>query len=284
MLLGVSFVEEKCPSCGGPLPAASVDWLTCKFCGAELRPAPGAQYHIWPKVPEPPYAPENERIEVAGIRYCVLGRLARDVVLARKDERLTEMVIVKRGANIQGEWKNIEAIAQGDRDGDSHFKRLLPQLVVRDDKATVYRWRSGFQWTFEDVLAEHKGGVDAKAAVWMWKRVLDTLGWLHKRGFVHGAIAPSHLLIHPRDHGVVMCGWSSASRSPSTEQDVGASAKAISFVLGIQAAPPSIAKLLQEQSTSPSKDAWAVKDMLDAAAYEAYGPPRYHRFQMAGWG
>jgi hypothetical protein len=118
----------------------------------------------------------------------------------------------------------------------------------------------------------------------MWKRTLDMLGWLHQRGWAHGDVTPAHLLIHPRDHGVVLAGWSSAVRGGSASTDIGESARAIAYVLGIQATPAPIAKLIQEQSSAPASDAWAVKDMLDAAAHEAYGPPRYHQFQMAGWG
>src|SRR5439155_6093800 len=100
--------------------------------------------------------------------------------------------------------------------------RMLPQQVLRGkaDKserpAIVYRWRSGFQWTFDEMLVEHKGGVDPRAAVWMWKRVLDMLGWVHRGGWAHGNIGPSQLLVHPRDHGVALVGWSRAVKEGST--------------------------------------------------------------------
>src|SRR5207249_4933345 len=144
------------------------DWLVCKFCGAELKPAPGAQYHIWPKLEEPPHAPEKPRITIGGVRFCVLGQLGRgeiaDVLLARRDARVTEMVVIKLARNasdfsrLDREWSAIADIASKDREGDVYFRRMLPQQVLRGkaDKserpAIVYRWRSGFQWTFDEML------------------------------------------------------------------------------------------------------------------------------------
>jgi hypothetical protein len=294
----VTYVEEKCPSCGGPLPAASIDWLVCKFCGAELRPAPGAQYHIWPRIEEPPYAPENPRVSIAGVRFCVLGQLARgehaDVLLARRDVRLTEMVALKIArdgsdhARIGREWSSLGELSKMERDGEVHFKRLLPQRVLQgkvdgsERPASVFRWRSGFHWTFEDALAEHKGGVDPRAAVWLWKRVLDVLGWIHQGGWVHGAIVPAHLLIHPRDHGVVLVGWSNAKHGGSPSDDIAASARAVVGLLGAQSGP--IAELAREQSSAPASSAWGVRTLVDEAAHAAFGPPRYHQFRLSGWG
>jgi hypothetical protein len=297
--LTVSYVEEKCPSCGGPLPH-SADWLVCKFCGAELKPAPGAQYHIWPKTEDPPFAPEKPRVSISGVRFCVLGQLGRgevaDVLLARRDSRVTEMVVIKMArdgsdvSRLGREWSAIADIASKDREGDVYFRRMLPQPVVNGlvdgskRVASVFRWRSGFQWTFDDLLVENKAGVDPRAGVWLWKRVLDMLGWVHRGGWAHGSIAPAQLLVHPRDHGVAIVGWSRAVKGGSPSDDIGASARAVATVLGAGSVPAPIANLVREQSTTPAEDAWTVKEKLDQAAFEAYGPPKYHRFQIAGWG
>ena len=90
----MAWVEERCPTCGGPLPGADfADVLVCKYCHAELRAAPGAQYRVPPKIDEPPYEPALPRVAIAGVRYVVLGQLAEgtsaDIFLARRDVRLT---------------------------------------------------------------------------------------------------------------------------------------------------------------------------------------------------
>lgn len=38
--------------------------------------------------------------------------------------------------------------------------------------------------------------VDAKTAVWMFKRILVLLGWVHHLNLVHGAILPSHVMFY----------------------------------------------------------------------------------------
>jgi len=300
----MSYIEEKCPSCGGPLPAASFDWLTCKFCGAELKAAPGAQYRIPPKLDEPPFEPNLPRVSVVGSRFVLLGKLARgttsDVFLARRDARITETVVVKialtpaKNGHLDAEWKAIGAIDDRKREGAAHFARLLPQRVVHgkiegeDRSASVFRWRAGFQYTFEDARAEYKDGIDPRAAVWMWKRVLEMIGWIRDGGWAHCAIDPSHLVIHPRDNDVILVGWSKASRGPT--EDVAMSARAIAYVLGGDAenlparVPQPIADLLKNTARQPNIGAWHVKDELDRAAQLAFGAPRYQRFTLDGWG
>lgn len=39
--------------------------------------------------------------------------------------------------------------------------------------------------------------VDARTAIWMFKRLLTLLGWVHHLDLVHGAILPPHVLFYP---------------------------------------------------------------------------------------
>lgn len=278
----------------------------CKFCALLLTSGPGG----WRAAPadvaeEPLRDPERPRLWVGGLRYAVLGRLAHgeasDVYRARRDARLTEQVILKIArteadhARLEREQEILATLEQSRAQGAAHFTRLLPQRVDhgiarlgmngRDGecRCSVFRWKSGFVHTFEDVLQVHSGGVAAESAVWMWKRVLELLGWVHASGVAHGAIVPAHLLLHARDHGVVLAGWSSATKlsGGSAQNDLAMSAQAILRVLGGTATPAPLARLLQEAGTET--DAWRLKDRLDAAAREAFGPPRFVKFNMPGW-
>lgn len=65
----------------------------------------------------------------------------------------------------------------------------------------------------EDVRRAYPNGVDPRASVWIWKRLLELLGWVHRAGYTHGAVIPHHLILHAKDHGVVLAGWSSVVRS-----------------------------------------------------------------------
>jgi hypothetical protein len=43
--------------------------------------------------------------------------------------------------------------------------------------------------------------VEARTAVWMFKRMLAVLSWTHHLGLVHGAILPPHVLFYPDNDG-----------------------------------------------------------------------------------
>jgi len=305
----MSYVVHRCPHCGGPLPAPSATRTErCKFCSLLLAPGPGGWRAAPADVPEEPLLePHLPRLWVGGFRYAVRGRLAHgdasDVYRARRDARLTEHVLLKIArteadvARLEREQETLTTLEQSRVQGAAHFTRLLPQRVDhgiarlgmngRDGecRCTVLRWRSGFVHTFEDVLRAYGSGVPAESSVWMWKRVLELLGWVHENGIIHGAINASHMLLHARDHGVLLCGWSSAARGePKT--DLAMSARAILQALGGTATPEPLASLLQvhaNQEAGAETNAWALKDRLDAVAREVFGPPRFVAFEMPGW-
>lgn len=222
------------------------------------------------------------RVTVGAVPYVLLGRLARgescDVLLARRDARLTEQVVVKVPRDpsapadaLAREWRVLSELQTRDDVRGAHFfTTLLPQPVTRGavrglagryaGVASVFRWRSGFLHTLDDVVCEYPDGVAPQTAVWLWKRTLALLGWVHRAGYVHGAVLPAHVLIHPRDHGAVLVGWSRAVRlaagataplrapaaaaalyyprevlaggAPTPATDIAMSARCVAYVLG----------------------------------------------------
>jgi len=64
------------------------------------------------------------------------------------------------------------------------------------------------QVSLEAVVASYPGGIDFRDVVWMYKRILGMLGFVHAKGVIHGAVIPSHFLIHPVHHGGKLIGWS----------------------------------------------------------------------------
>lgn len=338
----MSLVLLKCPGCGAnlPPPSAPNGVLVCEYCGA-MSAASGAM--TWP-LPRPEedelFDPLRTRAFVAGMRYVLLGRLGRgdssDVFLARRDTRLTELVVLKVARALSDadliarEYEVLSELNGSSAQGAEHFSRLLPQPVAHGEAkdgegtrrpAAVYLWRSGFQHTFVHALEAHSGGVDPRAAVWMWKRTLELLGFVHRSGYVHGAVLPPHLLVHPRDHGVVLVGWCSAQRhtrsrplpatssawrafypedvwqgaAPSTATDLAMCTRSVAYVLGGDPAsgrvpgsvPEPLARLIRTHSDPSHRevtdDAWHLKERVDAAAREAFGPPRFVHFSMPGW-
>ncbi len=65
-------------------------------------------------------------------------------------------------------------------------------------------------YTLKEVHAAYPQGVDPRDMAWMWRRLLVALGFAHASGVIHGAVLPTHILIQPREHGVVLIDWSYA--------------------------------------------------------------------------
>lgn len=311
----------------------------CGYCSALLAPGPGGwQPAAIDAHPEPLLDPHLHRVWVGGHRYALLGRIAQgestDVFLARRDGRLTERVLIKFLRTdgdedlLDNERRVIEALEKSRYQGAPYFVPLLPQRVDSglarlgkngnegEKRASVVRWRSGFVHSMNDVFTTHSSGIIPEASVWMWKRMLEMLGWVHKSGFVHGAILPQHTLLHARDHGVVFVGWSAATAigknilalNPKAREyypdfvwqgapaiprtDIAMSARIVLKALGGKVdrapsrVPEPLARLLEGHANGTGHlpdDAWATRDDLDNTARQVFGPPKFFPFSMPGW-
>lgn len=311
----------------------------CGYCSVLLAPGPGgwAPAAVQSK-PEPLLDPHLTRLWIGGHRYALLGRIAQgessDVFLARRDGRITERVLIKMlRADVdedllENERRVLETLEKSRAQGAPYFTGMIPQRVDAGlarlglhgregaRRTSVFRWRSGFVHTMNDVFSAHSSGIVPEAAVWMWKRMLETLGWVHKSGFVHGSILPQHTLVHARDHGVAFVGWSSAvplgkpllvtnpalreyypdevwQGAPANPRtDLTMSARLLLKALGgkvdraTSRVPEPLARLLETHARGDNRagdDAWSVRDELDATARRVFGPPKFIPFDMPGW-
>lgn len=67
--------------------------------------------------------------------------------------------------------------------------------------------------TLADVRRAYPQGLDGRDWAWMYRRLLRAVAGAHLTGLVHGAIVADNVLIHAERHGVVLAGWSFATRS-----------------------------------------------------------------------
>jgi hypothetical protein len=108
---------------------------------------------------------------------------------------LPERVMIKLahdGANtLAAEADVLERLQLLDLPSSAYFSQRLPQLVAfgvtngfgdaRD--ALVTRQPVGYWGTLDDVLAHHPNGLrDPRHAVWLWRRVLEVLAYVHGAG------------------------------------------------------------------------------------------------------
>jgi hypothetical protein len=124
---------------------------------------------------------------------------------------------------IQTETAVLRHLRQVDRPAGADFLPFLPEPIEtfrfreagtgRNRTATAFVAPDGFV-SLEEVKRLVPAGIHPKDMAWMWRRLLHILGYVHAREVIHGAILPSHVLIHPEGHGLILVDWCYAVREP----------------------------------------------------------------------
>jgi hypothetical protein len=172
-----------------------------------------------------------------------------------------------------------EVMAEGIVEGGEHTKRAL-----------VLRHPYGF-WGSLAVLSERYGqGLDPRHGVWIWRRILSILSFVHAVGWVHGDVRPEHALVHPQDHGVRLIGWASAHSGASAKEkamDLQRSARVVLALLGGArgggSMPHTVPAGLAQFVTQASEDIdfcrahgpEGLDNLLRAESRAAFGPPTF---------
>jgi hypothetical protein len=193
--------------------------------------------------------------------------------------------------------------------GTTVYARYLPEpvdvFVQEGRRINVFRWRPGFR-SAEEVRDRFPTGLDGRHAAWMFRRTLEVLGFVHRAGWVHGAVLPPHLLFHPDDHALLLVGWIHAERpgrplrvvpgafaawypdrGPATPAgDVDLAARSMIWLAGgdpvrgelPKAVPAGLRRFLRgclRDALGRDVDAWRLHDELDVVLADVYGPPRF---------
>jgi hypothetical protein len=77
------------------------------------------------------------------------------------------------------------------------YRQCIPQVFDHDNHSGT-----NYLETFPGFLSAKDihhldPNLHIRTIVWMWKRMLGLLGWVHSLGWVHGAILPPHVLFYP---------------------------------------------------------------------------------------
>jgi hypothetical protein len=106
-------------------------------------------------------------------------------------------------------------------DGDPMFYPFLPEFtesfVYQDGaarkQANVLE-RLDDWYSLEEVHRVYPKGLSPLHMVWIWRRLLWILGYVHERGLIHGAVWPCHIMIHPTEHGLKLVDWCYSVKKP----------------------------------------------------------------------
>lgn len=296
--------------------------LTCSFCNSEVVvdrfavKASDYRERLTEYLDE--FAASAAQVGQTPIRF--LGRVATghssDVFLAERATRLTERLIVKRlrasedVALLQNEQRVLTELSNSNAQGASYFTTLLPQRVAYvahgSEVSALFREPIGFVHTLEQIAHAHDFALDARHAVWIGRRVLELLSFVHRSGFVHGAVLPAHILIHAGEHGARLLGFSCAAkpgahvervdprfeqlypeemlseRGLSARDDLSMLARALLWAMSrAPQVPAPLADFFHElASGAGAGDAWQAQQHLAQVARQSFGAPRFVKLDM----
>lgn len=195
------------------------------------------------------------------------------------------------------------------------FRKYLPALIdsfdVEGRRVNVLDMAEEYV-SLAEIRDAYPGGIEVLDAVWMLRRAFEVLGWVHAQGYVHGAVLPEHVLVHPVDHGAKLVGWSYAVRSGSALVAVSAFRKgmypesilrrsqatpALDVAMAAETAemlisdeslrlradvPQPISAFLARCRLRLVPDGWTAYREYDEILKQLYGKRRYRKFAMPG--
>lgn len=295
-----------CPQCGAGLtpPSRFARDVVCSFCRStvqiDLSVVSVARFReAFARWNEPETHGYDRWVSFGGLRFAALRRVARgtrsDVFFADRARPPSERVVIKfcrdsRDApDFEAEWRALGRLASIEDEAAGHFTSLLPSPVVHgvaegagyDGRmALAYRDASGFVHALDAVGRGHPTGVDPRIGVWLWRRTLETLVFLHRNGLTHGDLTPAHLIAHGREHAVRLVGFSRLGAG-APAADIQASAGAVASVLP-DAVPEPFGSLLLRTARGENQvaDAWSLREEVGRAARRAFGAPSYHPLRL----
>lgn len=331
-LLGVEPRVLECPRCGAPLPRrAALVRVTCEYCKSEVvferLAVKVAEYR---RTLASYLGSERADVTLGGFRLRLHGLLAvghsSDVFLASRAARLTERLVLKvlrstgDEALAHNEQSVLALLAASREPGTAHFKNLVPQPAFSGllegsrfprTFAAAFRQPPGLSHTFAQLRQSFAANVDPRHAIWMWRRALELLDWVHRSGFAHGALLPEHILVDAREHAVGLVGFSAAGSlgTPLTVMDARRAevyplakaatpalspgldltmlARSVIHALGGRAGQPPtglpapLAQLLSEQSAGTGEQgALAVGRRVSDVGRQCFGPPKFVKLEL----
>jgi hypothetical protein len=258
---------------------------------------------------------------------CIAHGDFSDVYTGQRARWPTELVLLKFLRDhkdidlFENEWDAIQALHGSDAPGADEFTTLIPQPIIQGDissgsqkgkRVSIFRWIGGFHHTLDEVIQAYPKGIPPRASIWMWRRILEVLTFIHASGMIHGAVLPPHLLVQENEHGMRLVGYSCCGRTGkkvraiskgfesfypqekcsklklSKQLDLAMSARCIATALGgdpesgslPKEVPALLAKIVQrvaqiKPTGAPGEDAWNIREELGEMAEQVYGPPQF---------
>lgn len=158
------------------------------------------------------------------------------------------------------------------------------------------------------IKEKYPDGLDPRHIIWIWKRLLMTLGFVHKENIVHGCINLDNILVNPINHSVMIIDWcySVTSGSPlvlidekytgyytkdvfdkhnvTSSLDIYMVAKCIEDIINIDNCPKTMYNTIKSglivNKSMQYKDAWEMYDLISDLGSHLYGKSKFIELVM----
>lgn len=309
----MNWVALNCPQCSAPLPRVAI-WraVKCASCGALINRTESMvmrdSFRQALSRARQAQGAAGGDLQCCGESYHVIQRLGdgdiSQVYLARRTGRQPFLATIKvssaAGCSVRYA-REAEALRelQASQSGAAsvYAAQRLPEVIAQGPvegpggrQALVLRHPIGYWGSLAALSERFSHGIDPRHAVWIWRRMLDVLHFLHAQGWIHGDVRPEHALVHAANHGVLLIGWASAQKNTDERAaavDLVRCARVVRVLVcgaaGSGKLPPSVPAAFSELLTQASEDdlfcqaqgANGLDILLRRAAQEAFGPPSF---------
>jgi hypothetical protein len=315
-----------CPQCGAAMPRRA-KWFstTCESCGTlvqrEVDRVERSRFKAAAdRVRLEGRSKSTEELRLFGGEAIALGPHLGEgrymsVRIARRLIPHPQLLVLRTGkdakanARLANAHNILRRLRESDHPQAAYFRTRLPapfalrMLSLIDEseplQALALALDRGTWGPLSAVHENYRTGLDPRHVVWIWRRVLEVLDYAHGQGIAHGALCLDHLIVQPRDHGVVLTGWSIAQAFSPKERDAAIARDLQQLAYSMRAllggmpqdedlpttpayVPKGIAALVELVCTSEYQAAqlaaMGLHSALGKAAREAYGAPRFLEF------
>ena len=313
----IAFKALQCPQCSGALPRVALwKWVECPWCHTTVTLGEETVRRkdfldAWLRLCElQRNARSGRQLQTDTHTYSrvhsIFTRTGLEVCAADRETTYPQRVVLHvasdavTSARLLRSW-SVHQHFQADSGTSAAMLRLrMPRAWALESDSTQHRsvlvshYPRLFEGTLADVLVAAPSGIDAGHAVWLWRRVLGALRYLHECGWVHAQVAPEHVLINSRDHLCLLLGWSQARTDASARaraHDLSQAAWCIRAALAgnVDVEPPvrcsgALGALLQrccdDTAWLATQSAAALDVQIVTAAQSDFGPPKFVPFNV----
>lgn len=171
---------------------------------------------------------------------------------------------------------------------DEHFRKYLPIPIHNEKQVSIFGKRGDF------TNLSSLSGIEGRHVAWIYKRLLEIIGFSHSNSISHGGIVPANIIIFKQTHGINLLDWKFAGKEKikkskaylpfypedeniTKETDIYMATKTVMSIAGPLPSPMlSFFKgCLQQRASMRPNDAWSLCDEFSELLEKLYGKPQF---------